>query len=324
MKDKDFDRLLTQSLREYGHEYLHGGDIPAQDGPVPVHSFPEDFLSDIEAGFNEKKKKPLPFRLAGFASAAAAVFLVAVALVIVPKLINNSSNVSDTNMKMPWEISSSTSQTNNLNPSTSISENKAGIGTKSTSKDLDFDSIKDGSSSYSIPARSDNIPAKEGETIASEQSRFADPEIAYENQPSSSAETPSDTHKTPVNQVSLPDNIGCELFFNGNATELSKTGLYSLMQAAAGMMTDKYLLGSDDHEPIQPPTAELIVRSNNPAISIVIGQREYSEIDIKAYTDGAVYITAKSGDSTLSFGSQWNDSEVTQLFDAFSKVYLYP
>ena len=95
MKDNEFDRLLSQSMKEYGHEYLHGADGPAGTGPVPVHKFRDDFISDIAV--NKPKKKPGVLRCVRFAGAAAAVFVAAAALMIVPQAApaKGSYTVSD-------------------------------------------------------------------------------------------------------------------------------------------------------------------------------------------------------------------------------------
>ena len=112
MKDNEFDRLLSQSMKEYGHEYLHGADGPAGTGPVPVHKFRDDFISDIAV--NKPKKKPGVLRCVRFAGAAAAVFVAAAALMIVPQLINRSSDITNNNIvKAPPESTVSQKAVNN-------------------------------------------------------------------------------------------------------------------------------------------------------------------------------------------------------------------
>ncbi len=90
MKDKDFEQLLQDSIKTYGHDYLNGTDR-LHDIPVPPHTFPAQFLRDITLP-SEKPQKPY-LRVIRILSACAAVLVVLTAIVVVPLLLNSRQQI---------------------------------------------------------------------------------------------------------------------------------------------------------------------------------------------------------------------------------------
>lgn len=81
MDDKKFDKLLSDSVKTYGHEYYK--ETADTKDNVPPHSFPDGFISDIVP---EKKTKKSVW-IIRLAAAAAAVFVIGMAVVLAPLII---------------------------------------------------------------------------------------------------------------------------------------------------------------------------------------------------------------------------------------------
>lgn len=98
MTDKEFDRLLLESVRTYGHEYsvtpIHSDaavtplsessvkeNIPAD---IPAHEFPPHFLDDIS--LTQKSEKKPVIHLIRWVSVAAAVIVLGTLIVLLPVL----------------------------------------------------------------------------------------------------------------------------------------------------------------------------------------------------------------------------------------------
>ncbi len=99
MNDKEFEALLSDSVRTYGHEYFNPPDNISRE----VHRFPDGFLDDIS---QQQPQKPFLLRHLRSISAMAAVLVVAVAAVLILPRIGNRS--SDNTMVLTSEVPSKT------------------------------------------------------------------------------------------------------------------------------------------------------------------------------------------------------------------------
>ena len=97
MTDREFDKLLEKSVKEFGNEYF---DNPQDD---TLHTFSKEFDNQVlSAASKDKKKQPLQFRrFIKVFSAAAAVFVIAVgAYVIIENGIFPDSGSSSNNTNL--------------------------------------------------------------------------------------------------------------------------------------------------------------------------------------------------------------------------------
>lgn len=87
MTDKDFENLLSESMKAYGGDFFTDEYKP--DTAVPEHTFPADFIDDIKVRTVNRKSI---LKIVRYASAAAAVFVVAAAAIwFIPQMLAHPS-----------------------------------------------------------------------------------------------------------------------------------------------------------------------------------------------------------------------------------------
>lgn len=87
MNDKDFDKLLQESIREYGHTYFE--ETPENAGPP--HMFPADFLRDVPF---PPKKPSASLRIVRIISALAAALVLLTAVFLVPAVLSSRKEIT--------------------------------------------------------------------------------------------------------------------------------------------------------------------------------------------------------------------------------------
>ena len=284
MKDNEFDRLLSQSMKEYGHEYLHGADGPAGTGPVPVHKFRDDFISDIAV--NKPKKKPGVLRCVRFAGAAAAVFVAAAALMIVPQLINRSSDITNNNDSINDEKTNS-----------QASAGEPGISYTSPAKQGAAD-----------PERSDR---QKGEYSYNSWTDHGDSTMheenpAYEDEPA--CEAPG------IDYYSETENVIYTININGNAKEITPQELDTIIKA----LSDGISPQSRWHlsEPYTEDTliAEITLESDPQGGRFNLKGTGYDTVNIRLFPSKA-FITLTRGEDI----SQYHVDKTTEAYQKLSE-----
>lgn len=335
MKDKEFDRLLSQSLKEHGHEYLHGADGPLERGPVPVHQFRDDFLSDIVVSKPAKKKNTIKY--VRFISTVAAAFVVALAaVIIVPQLLNRKNDVVSPGTQMPWESSSvknaaadkaaDLNSTKNdelgkpLNDSSRLPDQSAQSGNKlsdiaQSSHDTDNmteESYKERSTeeytaAESTPVRTSEEPYEQSgyeeehsQEISYEESAYEEKpsEIPQDNDPSLGDDMPVHTDDPAETVITLPEDISFTMIYNGSAAAITKNELNALTAALSEIISaDNY---TDVPYPEAPVICDISIDSRTASGRITVNEEPFESMSIKLYPS-KLFVTLTDGGKSMTF-----------------------
>ena len=309
MKDKEFDRLLSQSLKEYGHEYLHGADGPIETGPVPVHRFRDDFLSDIVTGKPEKKKNTS--RYVRMISAVAAAFIVAMAAVIIaPQLTGSKNKVASPDVKMPWESSSAQNAAADRSGSSNTDANELG-------KPLNDKAQISKSSSQAVRESSLPIQSSKKTDTAYEAAPFEDSlnetptKSPSQNEIHEAADPDSNTIQNSGEGFILPYRPICnEPVYHGNivSRELTREELQSIADPLYPMISEGCLSNTDGSD-----SSEQLI------FSITIGSAAGEHITINDFPIGSMSIFLYP--SELIVRTDTDDTKTFFRTDSSSIVY---
>ncbi len=315
MKDNEFDRLLSQSMKEYGHEYLHGADGPAGTGPVPVHKFRDDFISDIAV--NKPKKKPGVLRCVRFAGAAAAVFVAAAALMIVPQLINRSSDITNNNIvKAPPESTVSQKAVNNTAIYDADYDSTDSVDSINDEKTNSQASAGEPGISYTSPAKQgaadpERSDRQKGEYSYNSWTDHGDSTMheenpAYEDEPA--CEAPG------IDYYSETENVIYTININGNAKEITPQELDTIIKA----LSDGISPQSRWHlsEPYTEDTliAEITLESDPQGGRFNLKGTGYDTVNIRLFPSKA-FITLTRGEDI----SQYHVDKTTEAYQKLSE-----
>ncbi len=295
MKDKDFDRLLNDSIKQYGHEYYHGADGPVDTGPAPVHYFRDDFLSDINV--SEKPKKPVILKILPYLSAAAAVVIVVAAVTILPKILSGRSGISTTS---PWNIAS------DLSPKESTAE-----GTSIVSQ-------------TSLPF-SNNEAAHYDDEYNDTASRSVSYQNAYETEDTDRANHAVEPGKSASSVPSpsagitvIPDSVSITVIFKEKELSLSGAELKALFNPVSEIMTSDYLSYVPDRLADTGDLGTISITSNG-TDKVIIKNLPYDTLNI-SIGSSEIFITAVSDGKKERYScgsSDINYSILTSLLDVY-------
>lgn len=334
MKDKEFDKLLSQSLKEHGHEYLHGADGPLETGPVPVHQFRDDFLSDIVANKPDKKKNKIKY--VRFISTVAAAFVVALAaVIIVPQLVSRKTDVVSPDTKMPWESSvannaaaekasdtSSSKSTKDelgktLDDSSKLPNQSAQTSRKqSDTVQISDDTPKTSEGSYKessakeypaaestpVESRHEDYPHEE---VPAEEPAYEDPsqEVSHDTGPSTEQSQETDnidirTDDPEKTGITLPEDISFTMTYNGSEAAVTKNELNALTAALAGIISaDNYTETPYTETPV---ICDISIDSSETDGKITVNGVPFGSMSIRLYPS-KLFVTISEGNESMTF-----------------------
>ena len=297
MKDNEFERLLNDSIKQYGSEYYHGADGPIDTSPAPAHVFRDDFLSDIVIS-PKKPKKPLIIKLLPVIGAAAAAVVIGICVAtIVPKLTNGPA-IADSSDNGISQVSFGMAVSAPYND---------------TSKAIGDSSTKNAVSEGNLPSHSENIKSDEysngGKTAyehTSEYNGTAAEEPAEE--PAVSSFTPA--YSPPYTRSSIPGSVNCTVIRNNIMLTVNDSEKTKLAEYLCNIMTDDYEWYSSVPVSSAPAFANMVLTSVNEAITI--NGSSYRMITVMVSSD-EILITAYTDNSTEYYDCDFSDRNYAGL-----------
>ncbi len=299
MKDNEFERLLNDSIKQYGSEYYHGADGPIDTGPAPMHVFRDDFLSDIVIS-PKKPKKPLIIRLLPFIGSAAAVAVIGIFVAtIAPKLTSE-------NITAPGSLPTASSTSKFIGALDRSPDNN-----NTDKTDRESSAVNAVSASVS-PSRSDEF-SNGGKSAYEQTSEYY--ETPAEETPSSS--TPSYSPVSPQNNR-IPDSTVCTVFYNKRTLKNNGSFNTLLAEQLGNIMTDDYEWYSSVPVGSAPAYAEIYLTASTEAMTI--NGSSYRMITVMVSRD-EILITAYRDNGTDYYDCDFSDRNyagLTGLIDTLS------
>ena len=291
MNDREFERLLNDSIKQYGGEYLHGADGPVDTGPAPEHSFREDFLSDITSASPKKGKKPVIIKLLPFIGAAAAAAVIGLSVAtIVPKLTGGSGGgIAGSDL---IASSSAPADSDKIAEEGKDEERKAEEHNEIEAPEQ----VLQEESEQNKPSKAEEVPEngdiKNYETLSSKESFYSEQD--YNEEPSQSSGKAAYTQISSYESVCsedtvLPDNVLFNVLRNSESLGFDKAEIDALFPLIGNIMTENYAMntnimqgGGIDSVTIQLFMVDEPIRINGTEYDMIIVIVDNNEVRIEA------------------------------------------
>lgn len=301
MKDKDFDRLLTDSIKQYGSEYYHGADGPIDTGNAPVHRFREDFLDDIT--ISHKPKKPVIIKLLPFIGAAAAAAVIGLSAVsIVPKLMRSSEHGTPGSA---WVADDDKQQNGSYTQSYNTADS---VSDGSDTNRSDISKIETAQS-----GKNTNNETSRNEEIAFEQEEDYDIHSGKSSYSASSIPSPSPAYDNTV----LTNDAHYTVKYNNIILTPAKSDLNLLSSCIGSIMTDNYIWYSSS--PISQAAGIAEIDISPLSGKLTVNGVSYDSITVTLNRD-EVFIKAVSGSTAEYYECDFSDANYTALKNALSTL----
>ena len=318
MKDNDFEKLLQDSIKLFGHEYPE----PPTNDISETHRFPDNFLDDIIP--HTKPKKPFILRHIRAISAAAAVMVIGLAAVLVASntgtrnmndMIDKTSPNSTAVMEdtKPDIKQSSGAIKNHEKDTNSIKENStktpvSSVTDPAKSDEHDNTGITDDKTSKDIHAETSaevsheaqgEIPAEEShkthEEIPAEVSHKIHEDMPIETSEEEHGVMPyepsEDIHTEASSEPSEHETVNYTSFsYNENADDPINTGIRNIVTDAKKYMTDDYAIDVSSFSLLDIKYSYIFTPLEN-ADSFNIDGTDFRQIMIEKTDDGYILST---------------------------------
>ncbi len=340
MKDNEFEKLLQDSIRLYGHEYP---ELPTND-ISEIHRFPDNFIDDILP--HTKPKKPFILRHIRAISAAAAVMVIGLAAVMIfsKSGTNNMNNMIDKSAKQNSSVSiiennTAAQESKNSTSGPSNSGSKEDEPQKAPVSEQKGDPIKSGdtdhtgtiSSEVSGSAQTEDPAETSYEPIheVSEEPVYESSEVEHENMPvepsgetpvevseeipaEESGEIPVEVSGEPTPDISVIDD-NYSFRYQDDADDPVNNSIRDILAAAKEYMTDSYDVDISSIDPSDIKLTYIFRPVSNSGINI--GGTSYSMISLSE-TDSGYLIAAMQDADTKFYLMTGSESELRTVASA--------